>query len=149
MPPRWAELPEGYVDDDRQRHHRVHRALDRAVVFTTIWEAVLLVAAVCLFFLRNWRAMLVPLVTIPVSLVGGVHADAGSSASINTLTLLAAGAGDRPGVNDAIVVLENIYRHIEVGMEPLAAAFKGAGDRFRGGGDDDHAGRGVCRRWPS
>ncbi len=97
-----------------------------AAVFATIWEAVLLVAAVCLFFLRNWRAMLVPLVTIPVSLVGAFTLMYVFGLSINTLTLLALVLAIGLVVDDAIVVLENIYRHIEEGMEPVAAAFRGA-----------------------
>ncbi len=97
-----------------------------AAVFATIWEAVLLVAAVCLFFLRNWRAMLVPLVTIPVSLVGAFTLMYVFGFSINTLTLLALVLAIGLVVDDAIVVLENIYRHIEEGMEPVAAAFRGA-----------------------
>ena len=97
-----------------------------SAVFSTIWEAVLLVAAVCFFFLRNWRAMLVPLVTIPVSLVGVFTLMYAFGFSINTLTLLALVLAIGLVVDDAIVVLENIYRHIEDGMAPLAAAFRGA-----------------------
>nr|MBL8454625.1 efflux RND transporter permease subunit [Zoogloeaceae bacterium] len=95
-------------------------------VFSTIWEAVLLVALVCLFFLRSWRAMLVPLVTIPVSLIGAFALMFALGFSINTLTLLALVLAIGLVVDDAIVVLENIYRHIEDGMAPLAAAFRGA-----------------------
>ena len=117
--------------------------IDRSIdaVFSTIWEAVLLVAAVCLFFLRNWRAMLVPLVTIPVSLVGAFTLMLVLGFSINTLTLLALVLAIGLVVDDAIVVLENIYRHIEDGMEPVRRRLQGRqGDRLRGGGDDDHAG---------
>ncbi len=95
-------------------------------VFATIWEAVALVALVCLFFLRNWRAMLVPLVTIPVSLIGAFTIMFVLGFSINTLTLLALVLAIGLVVDDAIVVLENIYRHIEDGMEPIQAAFRGA-----------------------
>ncbi|MFN3985156.1 MAG: efflux RND transporter permease subunit [Rhodocyclaceae bacterium] len=97
-----------------------------AAVFATIWEAVILVALVCFFFLRNWRAMLVPLVTIPVSLVGAFTIMYVLGFSINTLTLLAMVLAIGLVVDDAIVVLENIYRHIEEGMAPVAAAFRGA-----------------------
>jgi multidrug efflux pump len=120
----------------------IERSID--AVFSTIWEAVLLVAAVCLFFLRNWRAMLVPLVTIPVSLVGAFTLMLVFGFSINTLTLLALVLAIGLVVDDAIVVLENIYRHIEEGMEPSPPLQGREGDRLRGGGDDDHAGRGVC-----
>ena len=102
--------------------------IDRSIasVFATIWEAVLLVAAVCLFFLRNWRAMLVPLVTIPVSLIGAFALMFAFGFSINTLTLLALVLAIGLVVDDAIVVLENIFRHIENGMPRLEAAFQGA-----------------------
>ncbi len=120
-----AELPPGMsmtIANDTTVF--IERSIE--AVFTTIWEAVLLVAAVCFFFLRNWRAMLVPLVTIPVSLVGAFTLMFAFGFSINTLTLLALVLAIGLVVDDAIVVLENIYRHIEDGMAPLAAAFRGA-----------------------
>ena len=97
-----------------------------SAVFHTIWEAVLLVAVVCLFFLRNWRAMLVPLVTIPVSLIGAFTLMYAFGFSVNTLTLLALVLAIGLVVDDAIVVLENIFRHIEEGVPRREAAFKGA-----------------------
>ena len=120
-----SELPEGMsmtIANDTTVF--IERSID--AVFATIWEAVLLVAGVCLFFLRNWRAMLVPLVTIPVSLVGAFALMFAFGFSINTLTLLALVLAIGLVVDDAIVVLENIYRHVEEGMEPVAAAFRGA-----------------------
>lgn len=95
-------------------------------VFMTIAEAVLLVAGVCFFFLRNWRSMLVPLVTIPVSLIGAFALMLALGFTINTLTLLALVLAIGLVVDDAIVMLENIYRHVEDGMDPVKAAFKGA-----------------------
>ncbi len=125
MPGLQGELPEGMsMDIANDSTVFIERSID--AVFSTIWEAVLLVAAVCLFFLRNWRAMLVPLVTIPVSLVGAFTLMLVFGFSINTLTLLALVLAIGLVVDDSIVVLENIYRHIEEGMEPIAAAFKGA-----------------------
>ncbi len=120
-----AELPAGMsmtIANDTTVF--IERSIE--AVFATIWEAVLLVAAVCLFFLRNWRAMLVPLVTIPVSLVGAFTLMYVFGFTINTLTLLALVLAIGLVVDDAIVVLENIYRHVEDGMEPVAAAFRGA-----------------------
>jgi len=125
MPVLEAELPEGMtmsIANDTTVF--IERSI--ASVFTTIWEAVLLVAVICFFFLRNWRAMLVPLVTIPVSLVGAFTLMLVFGFSINTLTLLALVLAIGLVVDDAIVVLENIYRHIEEGMEPVQAAFRGA-----------------------
>lgn len=95
-------------------------------VFKTLFEAVVLVMVVILLFLRSFRAALVPLVTIPVSLIGAFAIMYALGFSINTLTLLAMVLAIGLVVDDAIVVLENIYRHIEEGMPPLQAAFKGS-----------------------
>jgi multidrug efflux pump len=101
--------------------------IDRSIksVFTTIAEAVLLVMLVIFFFLRNVRATLIPLVTIPLSLVGAFALMYAFGFTINTLTLLAMVLAIGLVVDDAIVVLENIYRNIEQGMERTAAAVKG------------------------
>ncbi len=95
-------------------------------VFKTILEAVALVALVILFFLRSFRSSFVPLVTIPVSLAGAFGLMWAFGFSINTLTLLAFVLAIGLVVDDAIVMLENIYRYIEKGMEPVQAAIKGA-----------------------
>ncbi len=95
-------------------------------VYTTIWEAVLLVILIIFLFLRSLRATLIPLVTIPVSLIGACALMALMGFSINTLTLLAMVLAIGLVVDDAIVVLENIHRHIEQGMSPLRAAFVGS-----------------------
>jgi multidrug efflux pump len=94
-------------------------------VFTTIGEAVILVVLVIFFFLRNLRATLIPLVTIPLSLVGSFALMYMFGFTINTLTLLAMVLAIGLVVDDAIVVLENIYRNIEAGMERVEAAVKG------------------------
>jgi multidrug efflux pump len=125
LPELEAELPPGMkmtVTNDSTVF--IERSIE--AVFSTVWEAVLLVAVVCLFFLRNWRAMLVPLVTIPVSLVGACALMFAFGFSVNTLTLLALVLAIGLVVDDAIVVLENIFRHIEDGMPPVEAAFRGA-----------------------
>ncbi len=102
--------------------------IDRSVkaVYATIAEAVVLVALVVFLFLRTVRASIIPLVTIPVSLIGAFAIMAAAGFTINTLTLLALVLAIGLVVDDAIVVLENIYRHIEEGMEPFQAALKGA-----------------------
>jgi multidrug efflux pump len=102
--------------------------IDRSIkaVYTTIAEAVVLVALVIFVFLRTVRASIIPLVTIPVSLIGTFALMALFGFSINTLTLLALVLAIGLVVDDAIVVLENIYRHIENGMKPFEAAIKGA-----------------------
>jgi multidrug efflux pump len=95
-------------------------------VFKTILEAAVLVALVIFVFLRTLRASLIPLVTIPVSLIGTFAMMALAGFSINTLTLLALVLAIGLVVDDAIVMLENIYRHIEEGLPPFQAAIKGA-----------------------
>ena len=102
--------------------------IDRSIlsVYHTIIESVVLVALVIFVFLRSLRASLIPLVTIPVSLIGAFGLMALAGFTINTLTLLALVLAIGLVVDDAIVVLENIYRHVEEGMTPYAAALKGA-----------------------
>jgi multidrug efflux pump len=95
-------------------------------VYTTIVEAAVLVALVIFVFLRTVRASIIPLVTIPVSLIGTFALMALFGFSINTLTLLALVLAIGLVVDDAIVVLENIHRHIEDGLKPFDAAIKGA-----------------------
>ena len=94
-------------------------------VYQTILEAAALVAFVIFFFLRTLRASIIPLITIPVSLTGSFALMAMFGFSINSLTLLALVLAIGLVVDDAIVVLENIYRYIEEGMEPFAASIKG------------------------
>jgi multidrug efflux pump len=102
--------------------------IDRSIksVYTTIAESVALVALVVFVFLRTLRASIIPLVTIPVSLIGAFALMAVAGFSINTLTLLALVLAIGLVVDDAIVVLENIFRHIEEGLTPFQAAIKGA-----------------------
>ncbi|MCW5749582.1 MAG: efflux RND transporter permease subunit [Alphaproteobacteria bacterium] len=95
-------------------------------VYWTIGEAVILVVGVVFLFLRNLRATLIPVVTIPTSLLGAFAIMHALGFTVNTLTLLAMVLAIGLVVDDAIVVLENIYRHIEEGMKPLQAAFTGA-----------------------
>ena len=101
--------------------------IDRSIeaVYTTIAEAVALVVVFIFFFLRTVRATLIPLVTIPVSLIGAFALMDVMGFSINTLTLLAMVLAIGLVVDDAIVVLENIHRHVENGMAPVRAALTG------------------------
>jgi multidrug efflux pump len=94
-------------------------------VFKTILEATLLVVAVVFLFLRSARASLIPLVTIPVSLIGALFFMYLLHFSINMFTLMAMVLAIGLVVDDAIIVLENSYRHIEAGVKPYDAAFKG------------------------
>jgi multidrug efflux pump len=101
--------------------------IERSVqsVYRTIAEAVILVALVVFVFLRHLRASIIPLVTIPVSLIGAFAIMAAAGFTINTLTLLALVLAIGLVVDDAIVVLENIFRHIEEGQTPFEAAIRG------------------------
>ena len=94
-------------------------------VYKTILEAAALVSLVIFFFLRTLRASIIPLITIPVSLTGSFALMALFGFSINSLTLLALVLAIGLVVDDAIVVLENIYRYIEDGLDPFSAAIKG------------------------
>lgn len=102
--------------------------IDRSIkaVYHTIGEAIALVIVVIFFFLRSVRASIIPVVTIPISLVATFALMYAFGFSINTLTLLAMVLAIGLVVDDAIVVLENIYRHIEEGMKPVQAAIKGS-----------------------
>ncbi len=102
--------------------------IDRSIkaVFTTIGEAIALVALIIFAFLRSWRATVIPLVTIPVSLVGAFALMLLAGFTINTLTLLALVLAIGLVVDDAIVMLENIHRHIEQGVPRMKAALLGA-----------------------
>ena len=96
-----------------------------SAVYTTMAEAVALVVIVILFFLRSLRAAIIPIVTIPISLIATFTLMFAFGFSVNILTLLAMVLAIGLVVDDAIVVLENIYRHIEDGMKPVEAAIKG------------------------
>lgn len=102
--------------------------IDRSIqaVYKTILEAMVLVALVIFFFIRTLRASIIPLVTIPVCLIGTFSLMALCGFTINSLTMLALVLAIGLVVDDAIVVLENIYRHIENGMAPFHAAIRGA-----------------------
>ncbi|HMP77347.1 MAG TPA: efflux RND transporter permease subunit [Kiritimatiellia bacterium] len=94
-------------------------------VWITLFIAFVLVLLTIFVFLRNVRSTLVPVLTIPVALIGTYVVLAVLGYSINILTMLALVLAIGIVVDDSIVVLENIYRHIEDGMPPMQAAFKG------------------------
>src|SRR6185295_10732823 len=95
-------------------------------VRTTLVEAGLIVIVVIFLFLGNLRSTIIPIVTIPLSLVGVMFVLLALGYSINLLTLLALVLAIGLVVDDAIVVVENIHRHIEEGMQPYDAAITGA-----------------------
>ena len=124
------------LTDNLPQGMQVEIAYDKSVfiaesidnVNTTIGEAIVLVVLIIFFFLRSLRATIIPLVTIPVSLIGAFAMMYFLGFSINTLTLLALVLAIGLVVDDAIVMLENIFRHVEAGMSPLQAAYKGSSE---------------------
>ncbi|MDR1200193.1 MAG: efflux RND transporter permease subunit, partial [Tannerellaceae bacterium] len=101
-----------------------------AEVQETIYVAFLLVVIIIFMFLRDWRVTLVPVVVIPVSLVGAFFVMYVAGFSINVLTMLAVVLSVGLVVDDAIVVTENIYVRIERGMSPKEAGIEGSNEIF-------------------
>ncbi len=95
-------------------------------IYTAIIEAVIFIIAVVILFLGNWKAALIPIITIPVSLIGTFAIIFLIGFSINTLTLLALVLAVGLVVDDAIIMVENISRFIENGSSPLDAAIQGS-----------------------
>jgi multidrug efflux pump len=93
-----------------------------AAVIKTLLEAVLLVVLVVVLFLQTWRTSIIPLLAVPVSIVGTVAVLHLLGCSINSLTLFGLVLAIGIVVDDAIVVVENVERNIEEGLKPLAAA---------------------------
>ncbi|WP_448211363.1 efflux RND transporter permease subunit [Colwellia sp. MEBiC06753] len=94
-------------------------------VYNTLGIAMLMVVIVIFIFLGNIRATLIPALTVPIALIGSMTVLSWLGFSINLLTLLAFVLAIGLVVDDAIVVLENIYRRIENGQPPLLAAYEG------------------------
>ena len=92
----------------------------------TIYIAFLLVVVIIYFFLRSWRATLIPILVIPVSLIGAFFIMYLAGYSINVLTLLAIVLAIGIVVDDAIVVMENIYVKVENGVPPVQAGLEGS-----------------------
>jgi multidrug efflux pump len=99
-------------------------------VADTILIAFLLVVVIIYFFLRDWRTTLIPIIVIPVSLIGAFFIMYVAGFTINVLTLLAIVLAIGLVVDDAIVMMENIYVKIEGGMDPLEAGLKGSNEIF-------------------
>lgn len=112
----------------------LHIALDRtatiraslADVQFTLLLSITLVILVVFFFLRDWRATLIPSVAVPVSLIGTFGIMYLADYSLDNLSLMAITIATGFVVDDAIVVIENIARHLEKGLSPMQAAIKGA-----------------------
>jgi multidrug efflux pump len=125
LPALRAFLPGGVsLDVASDRSPTIRATLQEAQ--QTLLIAVGLVIIVVLLFLANIRAALIPVTAVPVALVGAGAVMYLWGFSLNNLSLMALIVATGLVVDDAIVVLENISRHVEHGMEPMAAALKGA-----------------------
>jgi len=119
------QLPEGIVATiPYDSTESIQDAINEVV--KTIVEAVVIVIVVIFLFLGSLRSVIIPAVTVPLSLVGALFLMLLMGFTINLLTLLAMVLAIGIVVDDAIIVLENIHRHIEEGMSPHDAAIKGA-----------------------
>lgn len=118
-------LPPGmHIEIAQDSSIYIQQSIDE--VYHTFFEATVCVLLVILLFLWSFRASFIPLVTIPVSIISTFTLLYLFGFSINTLTLLAIVLAIGLVVDDAIVMMENIHRYIEMGLSPVAAALKGS-----------------------
>jgi len=96
----------------------------------TIVTAFILVVIIIFLFLRDWRTTIIPVIVIPIALIGAFFIMFIAGFSINVLTMLALVLAIGLVVDDAIVVMENIYTKIEQGMEPIEASIRGSAEIF-------------------
>ncbi|CAN2981848.1 MULTISPECIES: efflux RND transporter permease subunit [Pseudomonas] len=122
-----ANFPEGLVSRIAYDPTVFVRASLESVAIT-LMEAILLVVIVVVVFLRNWRASLIPLMAVPVSIIGTFAVMHLMGFSLNTLSLFGLVLSIGIVVDDAIVVVENVERHIEDGEEPMQAARRAMGE---------------------
>lgn len=123
------DLPEDIIINDAFDNTRFIRQ-SISEVRITIYEAFFLVVLIIFLFLRNWRTTLIPIMSIPISLIGSFFIMYILGFSINILTLLAIVLAIGLVVDDAIVVMENIYSKVEKGMDPKEAGIKGTEEIF-------------------
>jgi len=122
---RMKELAKRFPDDlDYEIRYDTTPYISESIteVFHTLRDAVILVAIVVLVFLQNWRSALIPLIAVPVAIIGTFAAMAVMGFSLNTLSLFGLVLAIGIVVDDAIVVVEATEHHIEQGMAPRAAA---------------------------
>ncbi|OFW98145.1 MAG: acriflavine resistance protein B [Alphaproteobacteria bacterium RIFCSPHIGHO2_12_FULL_66_14] len=125
LPQIQAELPPGVEIELMADRSKPIRDAIADVEFTLALAAVLVIIAIY-FFLRTFRATLIPAIALPISVVGTFAGMYAFGHSIDNISLLALTLAVGFVVDDAIVMLENIVRHIEAGEKPMEAAFKGA-----------------------
>src|SRR5918995_1498657 len=125
LPAIQAELPPGVeIELLADRSQPIRHAIED-VEFTLLLAGVLVIIAIY-FFLRSFRATLIPAIALPISIIGTFAAMYVCGHSIDNISLLALTLAVGFVVDDAIVMLENIVRHIEAGEKPMEAAFKGS-----------------------
>ena len=123
------DLPEDIVlDVAMDKTITIRKAIKE--VKNTIILAFILVLMVIFFFLRNWRTTFIPIILIPIALIGSFGVLYLAGFSINILSLLGLVLATGLVVDDAIVVMENIYTKVEEGMHPMKAAFEGSREVF-------------------
>jgi multidrug efflux pump len=123
------DLPDDVTIDIAFDNTRFVRA-SISEVQITVFIAFLIVLFVIFFFLRNWRVTMIPVLVIPISIIGIFFVMFLAGFSINVLTMLAIVLAVGLVVDDAIVVVENIYQKIELGMPPRKAAIEGSKEVF-------------------
>ncbi len=116
-----SDIKVGLMMDTTQTIRKAITEVEETILF-----AFLLVLLVIFLFLRSWRTTLIPIIAIPISLVSGFFIMYIAGFSINILTLLAIVLATGLVVDDAIVVMENIWHKIERGMNPIEAGHKGS-----------------------
>ncbi|HLR81829.1 MAG TPA: efflux RND transporter permease subunit [Paenalcaligenes sp.] len=125
LPELSASLPVGVdIQVASDRTQTIRASIEQVQI--ELGLAILLVVAVTFTFLRTWTATFIPSVVVPLSLIGTFALMYALGFSINNLTLMALTIATGFVVDDAIVMIENIARHIEQGMKPLQASLKGA-----------------------
>ncbi len=118
-----ADFPEG-IEHRIAYDPTVFVKASISAVLTTLLEAVALVVLVVVLFLQNWRSSLIPLIAVPVSLVGTLAVMLMLGYTLNTLSLFGLVLAIGITVDDAIVVVENVERHMATGLSPRQAARK-------------------------
>src|SRR5712671_18428 len=124
-----AEFPQGLAYDVP---FDTTKFVDQSIkeVYKTLYEAAILVLVVILIFLQDWRAMLIPATTVPVTIIGAFAAMAALGFSVNLSTLFAIVLAIGIVVDDAIVIVEGVAHHIERGMTPHDASIKAMDELF-------------------
>ena len=136
------------ADDAYKRIEQLKKELPKDIMINTVWDvtqnirkaitevqetillAFILVVIVIFFFLRSWRTTLIPIIAIPISLIGSFFVMYLAGFSINVLTMLGIVLTTGLVVDDAIVVLENIFKKIEHGENPYKASVEGTKEIF-------------------